>query len=437
MAAEIRSSRPTRINDHLPTQSPHTAVPIGISEQETTITSELAASPLPFAFLHTIKELFLSICITTLETIISFLSSLASCLRGGPKEEPWTLPENTYALAEAPTLQPQPTPAETTLSANTTTTLAVPDPFSSLPINSEEKGKIFQIVHTLGTTSPLLLWPHQTTLERLGREIEHVHPLRFLEYILLHRTLRTDLHTIRNSRLLWPRFLEGLANKLTRERQDLPTYMDGFAGSLQIPREGLEPFLQTENWEAMTTYLISAMSRRIPPLPMRTANASSNIPPRTTESPTLIAPTTPVETPTTAPSPSLQMELSETEKITVANLIRLHKHVGYFSTVLGDGYVDSLWDSLNKIHPLSLLIHLFTNEELVIDLNLLWPYRLHRNYFVFKLVKILNRRPEADYLPHLDIFAMTVQKDPIAITAQIYTRDWNKLIKHLIEPNIE
>lgn len=419
--------------------------PIGISAQQTTITPEATSSGSPFGFLHTIGEFFRSTCVAVLETINSLLSSLATFVRGGEKqEEPadaWMLPGDTpeqtgtAAPTETPAPQIRPTPADTpTPSAQTTTTVA-PDPFSTLPITSDEKRKIFQIVHTLGTTNPIFLWPQQNTLEQLGREIEHVHPFRFQEYILLHPTLLRDLDAIRNSSLLWPRFLEGLANKLTRERAGLANFLPGFARSLQIPPANLEPFLRSGNWEAMIFYILDVKLGRItlPPMPQETPTPTPT--PIATEPP---SPTvTPTETPTAEPTAWQRLQLTESQKEMVAELVRSHRNMGYYAAMRGDRHVDSMWDRLDQAHPLAILTHLYTTNAIVTEMELMWPYRLHRRYFSSELIKLLNRREAAEYLPHLADFSAAVRKDQVAITAQVHLRRWPELIEVLRAPSIE
>ncbi|MBS0606533.1 MAG: hypothetical protein KF898_07890 [Parachlamydiales bacterium] len=418
--------------------------PIGISAQQTTITPEPSSSG-PFGFLYTIGEFFRSTCVAVLETINSLLSSLATFVRGGEKqEEPadaWMLPgetpapTGTAAPTETPAPQTRPTPTETPTPNAQTATAAPPDPFSTLPIISDEKRKIFQIVHTLGTTNPIFLWPQQSTLEQLGREIEHVHPFKFLEYIILHPTLCRDIDAIRNSSLLWPRFLEGLANKLIRERAGLANFLPGFARSLQIPPVNLEPFLGSGNWEAMTFYIIDVKLGRIT-LPSMPQETTTPIPtPIATETP---PPTeTPIETPTAEPTAWQQLQLTESQKDMVAELVRSHRNMGYYAAMRGDRHVDSMWDRLDQAHPLAILTHLYTTNAIVTEMELMWPYRLHRRYFTSELIKLLNRRENADYLPHLADFTAAVRKDQVAITAQIHLRRWPELIEVLRAPSIE
>lgn len=439
MAARIQPSPTTGTNDSAPVQSQHRPAPVGISAQQTTVTPESAGSSSSLGFFGTIGEFFRTTCVAILETINGFLGSLASFVRGGPKEElpsdAWMLPGDTPAPTETPTPQARPTSTETPSPTPQVTTPTQPDPFSLLPITSDEKRKIFQIVHTLGTTLPVFLWPQQSTLEQLGREIEHVHPFRFLEYILLHTTLRTDLDTVRNSSLLWPRFLEGLANKLNRERQGLPDNMPGFARSLQVPPANLEPFLRSGNWEAMTFYLIDVKLGRIalPPMPQETTELTAT--PLATEPP---PPTvTPIETPATEPTAWQRLQLTESQKSMLAGLVRSHKDMGYYRALRGDRHVDSMWDRLDQAHPLAILAHLYTTDAIVTDLNLMWPYRLHRRYFTSELIKLLNRRPETDYLPHLADFAAAVRKDQLAVSAEIHLRRWAELIELLRAPSIE
>ena len=348
---------PVRIDTSQPTQSTattsqppsqQTTPPIGISSQATTITPKPARCCSCTPFFKKIGDCFRSIgnffrsgCVTVLETIGRLINYLTSCVRGapnprGPSSNEWMLPSDIVRTLQVtppepavqtpiqlpgppqvtppnPTVQlpPQPpgparaTPIEPTVNAPLTPPPAA-DPFSSLPITMEEMDKIHDIVDTLGTTGFFSLWRQRPALERLGREIEHVHPLKFLEYILLHNTLPTHLDTIRNTPWVWDEFLKGLSGKLERERAGLPAYIPGFSRSMQIDPARFERYLSSGNWQDMVFFLLDVRLGRIilpPPPPMPPAPLATHAPaPQPNPSQSGASPATHTPAPPSTPS---------------------------------------------------------------------------------------------------------------------------------------
>ena len=278
MSVRIDTTQPTQpavIASQTPPQQ--TTPPAGISSQPTTITPKPAGCCSCSPFFTKIGNCFRSIgnffrsgCVTILGTIGGLINYLTSCVRKAPNpREPSSnghgLPNDAVETPQA--TQPEPvaqtpihlpgliqvapppgstvqtpsqipgpswvTPLGSTVNAPPTPPQTA-DLFSLLPITPEEKEKIRLIIHTLGTTWLPVLVGQASYLGRLGREIDHVHPLRFLERILLDNTLLGHLDTIHNTPFVWTQFLEGLSGKLNRERAGLPAYIPGFARSMQI-----------------------------------------------------------------------------------------------------------------------------------------------------------------------------------------------------------
>ncbi len=346
-----------------------------------------------------------------------------------------------------PQQQPQPS-APPPLPEENSSQVPVANPFSSLPITPDEMRKIFQIVHRLGTTSPIFLLPHRATLEQLGREIEHVHPLKFLEYILLHSTLRTDLDAIRSNSWIWPQFLQGLSRKLERERGPLASMLPGFARSLQIDPALIEPLLNSGQWERMVFLLLDIKLGRISPSPMAApptivpAAPPTIVPAAPSPEPAAepqVGAEPPVEPPQPAapqPTPWQQIALSDEHRTMIADLVRAHRNMGYWSVSWGNRHASSLWDRLDRAHPLCILVHIFTTPEVMADLKALWPYQLHRRYLVLELSALLEHKPWEDYLPYIGDFSRAVQQEEPIVVAHVHFRKWRELIEILKESSM-
>jgi hypothetical protein len=444
-----------------PIRSEQEPVPLGISAEPTTLTSEPESSCSPRGFCSAIGEFFYSTSTAILGAMTSFFDFLTSLVCGNPPSEAlssddWMLSEDIENIQLPQESPPAPSgtlleiPSQPLLEGLSEPTpppvISVPNLFSSLPITNEEKEIIYDLIHKLGTTSLMSLalpW-NQSALRKLGAEIEHVHPFKFLEYILRHRTLRTDLDTIHNSNFIWPDFLNGLSGKMERERAGLPHYLPGFARSMGIDLSQLQPFLESKDWQAMVFFLLDVKLGRmvlppITPLPIAplptvaTPSASETPPAEVTLSPSVETPSSPsLEKPISTWN---QIALSDSERGILDDLVQIHRTMGYWSAVRGDRHVNSLWDSLNKLHPLALLAYLFSDTAVVSELKLLWPYNLHRYYFTTELVALLNRRSEVNFRPYTRDFVRIVGKDIEEVTHFVYARQWRELIDVLMAPS--
>lgn len=130
--------------------------------------------------------------------------------------------------------------------------------FLELPCSSKDRQKIHQLILQMAEENKFHLLIHQAELRELGKEIDHVHPLKFLSVILTDSHLKSCLKQIRNDYFKWSNFIDGLSKKLTAFSMYGQThiYMHDFAKELGLNPAALESFFQSRRWADLVTFLI-------------------------------------------------------------------------------------------------------------------------------------------------------------------------------------
>jgi len=130
--------------------------------------------------------------------------------------------------------------------------------FEELPLSEQEKGTIEKIVHSLANHNvPKLLWK-QKELEKMGKSINQVHPLRFIAHIISNPILRSDLQEIHRSFFKWRGFLDGFRRRMTEEfyKNNLKPYLTGFCEELHVKPEVVEHFMDHRDWEGLVKAIL-------------------------------------------------------------------------------------------------------------------------------------------------------------------------------------
>jgi len=127
---------------------------------------------------------------------------------------------------------------------------------------AEEEGKIRKIFTTIAEGGLSLAWPAtRRELERLGEEIDHVHPLEFLRCVP-----KNHLRTIFNETLPFKKdkVREGVAKNMERERtrNNLAQYIAGFAADMRTTDGAIRPLIQAGDWQGLVLHLIETSAVR-------------------------------------------------------------------------------------------------------------------------------------------------------------------------------
>ena len=143
----------------------------------------------------------------------------------------------------------------TFLLENPTTNL---EPFYTLPLGEKEKKMITELVSTIAEKNIFELLFKKRDLEKLGKKINHVHPMRFISYILSEPKLKKHLKEIRSSSFKWDHFIGGFANRMKEEnsKNNLIPYVPGMADLLQIQQNLILNYLYAKDYKGMVKSLI-------------------------------------------------------------------------------------------------------------------------------------------------------------------------------------
>jgi hypothetical protein len=126
-------------------------------------------------------------------------------------------------------------------------------PFYQLPITEKEKRMIRVIITTIAEKNILQLAFVKRSVEKKGKKIEHIHPMRFMGYILSSSELRTCLRTIKKSTFKWDAFIDGFSRRMKEEysNNNLYIYVPGFCQQIGGNQEVVTRYIQKKDWEGL------------------------------------------------------------------------------------------------------------------------------------------------------------------------------------------
>ncbi len=132
----------------------------------------------------------------------------------------------------------------------------------------EEKKDLSDIVKALAYDSWSSLLSQKSSLKGKGRNIEHVHPFRFLETVFRNEELKAGIHAIRDrGKWVWSDFIGGLTGSLNEEanNQNLLPFTSDFAKNIHFSEQRILPLLKERKWVEFVNLLIDEIPREINP----------------------------------------------------------------------------------------------------------------------------------------------------------------------------
>lgn len=134
------------------------------------------------------------------------------------------------------------------------------NPYQSLPISRADKQNINDLLTTMAENNVFQLLFQKSRLERLGQEIDHVHPICFIGTVFSNPHLTSCMYEIRKSSFKWTNFVDGFGKRLKQElnRNNVAPYVSGFAEHLNLPRNEVERFLQRGDFEGLVLYIMNS-----------------------------------------------------------------------------------------------------------------------------------------------------------------------------------
>jgi len=112
-----------------------------------------------------------------------------------------------------------------------------------------------------------MLYPKKNQLIAWGKNIAHIHPLKFLETVLNNTVLKQSMRDIKNGFLgfKWKGFLQGEGESLgfifKCQREDdagnFAPYLRDFCKAAGIEFKKVNPLVKAKKWEKFISFLIT------------------------------------------------------------------------------------------------------------------------------------------------------------------------------------
>jgi|GEM_PF-1813153 len=155
------------------------------------------------------------------------------------------LPNPIASIVKVPPTQPT-TPSNVT--------------FAELPCSPEDVQKITRLISVIGENGKfVLLFKYQKELRQIGREIEHVHPLKMISVIMANPHLKSCMKEMHSDYFKWSNFMDGVGNALTSNHKqgNVVPYLDDFAKACGVTVSSLKNFIDNQDWENMLINMIN------------------------------------------------------------------------------------------------------------------------------------------------------------------------------------
>lgn len=135
---------------------------------------------------------------------------------------------------------------------------ATADSFSQLPLHEWEKKVISKIITNMADKNLVQLAMIKKDMEKKGKRIHHVHPLRFMGFVCSNAYLKKCLRSFRKNSFKWDTFMDGFSKKMREEatKDNLLVYVPGFAKHVEGDPNKIAHLINHQDWEGLVKYLI-------------------------------------------------------------------------------------------------------------------------------------------------------------------------------------
>jgi len=134
-----------------------------------------------------------------------------------------------------------------------------------VPVTEKEKKDIHYILKSMAKKNLVSLWNHKKKLEGLGKRIDHIHPLRFLECVFLDEELKVYIYNIKNrGSWIWSEFIKGIKESL-QEEADIGNMKDefliDFSQRISVDLNAFYAAVVAQKWEQFIKTLVNIVPR--------------------------------------------------------------------------------------------------------------------------------------------------------------------------------
>jgi hypothetical protein len=141
---------------------------------------------------------------------------------------------------------------------NTDETEDLDVPYSEIAYNDEDLRKLNYIISKLGSEGYVDLLKDERTMRQYGRDIEHIHPLKFLALIFNNPGLKGQMNSLSQTWIKWHLFMKDLSARLDIEKEigKVDEYLPDFCQDVGLPVSRVKPYTDNWDWEGLVKMLI-------------------------------------------------------------------------------------------------------------------------------------------------------------------------------------
>lgn len=131
--------------------------------------------------------------------------------------------------------------------------------FEDLPLQEWEKQVITFIITEMAEKNVFQLLLEKREMEKKGKKINHVHPLRFIGYVCSDTKLKKAVRVFRKNPFKWDNFINGFSGRMREEhaRNNLLRFAPSFSRHLQADEVTVFTYLQQTDCDGLVRYLTS------------------------------------------------------------------------------------------------------------------------------------------------------------------------------------
>ncbi|MCX6988603.1 MAG: hypothetical protein NTZ52_03755 [Chlamydiae bacterium] len=130
--------------------------------------------------------------------------------------------------------------------------------YNALRLTKTDAKNIRSILTTMSDKNLFLLLLEKGSLEKKGKQIRPVHPMRFIGFILADSQLRKCLHNIKKDYFKWSNFAEGFTDRMKEEagKGNLLPYIHGLATLIKVDPGVIYQFISKKDYDGLLKYFI-------------------------------------------------------------------------------------------------------------------------------------------------------------------------------------
>lgn len=135
---------------------------------------------------------------------------------------------------------------------------SVSNSFLELPLADWEKKLIYTIFTTMADKNVIQLAWEKKSLEKKGKKINPVHPMRLLGYVFSDPDLKKAMRAIKKSHFKWNGFIDGFSRRMKEEagRNNLVRHIPGFCEQVGANPDEVRHYIDKHDWEGLARHLL-------------------------------------------------------------------------------------------------------------------------------------------------------------------------------------